>query len=273
MLTLGSGKTTLLCNLLKFYAGYFHNIYVVSPTVKNDEKWLWVKKQKLLSENLPLRAFLKQLEDKKRDENKVVGEAPKGGDPLLGHLHVNTLAGGKERKKSDKFDGKIPEACFMNEYTPEELRRVLDEKQKVIDLLEANGKTKHLADRDLWLFDDLVGSSLFSSSRDNPFKMLNTNHRHMSISIMMVSQAFKEIPKTVRTQFSCLIIFEIFSDSEVEAICNEFPMGLKKEAWYEMYHYCTGTPHSFLFYNIQRSDPDLRVMKNFDQVVFYRDKK
>jgi len=36
--------------------------------------------------------------------------------------------------------------------------------------------------------DDLVGSKLFSGKRNNPFKMLNTNHRHYSASILMCSQ-------------------------------------------------------------------------------------
>lgn len=37
----GSGKTTLICNMLGFYKGYFHTIYIFSPTLKNDEKWNW----------------------------------------------------------------------------------------------------------------------------------------------------------------------------------------------------------------------------------------
>jgi len=37
----GAGKTTLICNLFKFYTGYFHQIYVFSPTILSDEKWDW----------------------------------------------------------------------------------------------------------------------------------------------------------------------------------------------------------------------------------------
>ncbi len=35
----GAGKTTLIANLLHFYAGYFNDIFVFSPTVLSDEKW------------------------------------------------------------------------------------------------------------------------------------------------------------------------------------------------------------------------------------------
>jgi ABC-type multidrug transport system ATPase subunit len=39
----GAGKTTMICNLLRFYKGYFHTIYVFSPTVQNDDKWDWFR--------------------------------------------------------------------------------------------------------------------------------------------------------------------------------------------------------------------------------------
>jgi hypothetical protein len=35
-LTYLAGKTTLICNLFKFYTGYFHQIYVFSPTILSD---------------------------------------------------------------------------------------------------------------------------------------------------------------------------------------------------------------------------------------------
>src|SRR6476469_5299557 len=62
----GSGKTTLICNLLDFYKTYFHGIIVFSPTVKNDDKWVYTKKQKLLAKNTKLESFLRKhkLKDK-----------------------------------------------------------------------------------------------------------------------------------------------------------------------------------------------------------------
>ena len=41
------------------------------------------------------------------------------------------------------------------------------------------------ANRLLIIFDDMVGSSLFSNKRDNFFKMMNANRRHKSLSMMM----------------------------------------------------------------------------------------
>lgn len=86
-------------------------------------------------------------------------------------------------------DGYIPEDCFYSDYDEDTLKEIMDEQLKMVRLLKAKGKSKHLANRILIIFDDLVGSSLFNGKKDNPFKMLNTNHRHYSASLLMVSQA------------------------------------------------------------------------------------
>lgn len=206
-------------------------------------------------------------EQQMRDQNTIV-QRPPGVDIIKGLVDMNLLAGGKQRKRDydGKFDGRIPEGCFHYEYSEETLKDILTQQQLMVDFLKKHDKTKHWANRILILFDDLVGSSLFSNARQNTFKMLNTNHRHLSTSLIMVSQAFKEIPKTVRTQFSALVLFEIYSDGEIEAIYNEFPMGMKKDTWLEAYRYCVADEYAFMYYNIQR-EKALRVMKKFQQVL------
>ena len=268
----GAGKTTQLCNVLNYYKGYFHTIIIFSPTVRNDEKWDWVKQQKLLAENKKLKRFAQKLrEEERKVKNKVVGP-PKSGGELEGLLTLNLLAGGRNREENGEFDARIPEDNFMHEYDEETLKTLLSSQQAMIDLLKKHGQTKHTANRMLLLFDDLVGSSLFSNARQNAFKMLNTNHRHLSCSIMMISQAFKEIPKTVRTQFSCLTLFEIYSDSEIESIYLEFPMGMTKDQWLKVYRICVGDEYGFMFYNIQRPK-HLRVMKNFETNLYFKEEE
>lgn len=243
----GSGKTTLIANLLKFYKGYFHSILVFSPTVASDEKWDHVKRQPLLAENLPLKKLLLKLGERKKTDSVV--EA-KGDVP-----------------KMEPHDPIIPEGCFFSEYDEDTLASIMDQQMAMVKLLKSHEKSKHMANRILFIFDDLVGSTLFNNSRDSPFKRLNTNHRHYSASILMVTQAYKEIPKTVRTNFSGLIIFEIPNDKEIQVIFEENPNYLKHDEWMELYEYCTEGDHSFLYINYQKPKR-LRLMRNFDQVVF-----
>jgi hypothetical protein len=241
----GSGKTTWIANVLDFYAGYFHKITVFSPTLHSDEKWDYVRRRPLLGENTKLKRFLE-----KHQQN----------DGIIGKPRVVAHEG--------RFDPRIPDAMFMTEYDESTLAAMMQEQLDVVEALEGLGATKHLADRWLILFDDLVGSNLFSGRRNNPFKRLNTNHRHHSASVVMVSQAYRELPKTVRTNVTGLVVWEVPNEAEVKAIYEENPLGMKRERWDAAYRYCTRDEFSFMYVNYKRPKR-LRIMKNFDQVVYY----
>lgn len=234
----GSGKTTTLCNLLLFYAGYFHTIVVFSPTVANDEKWVYIKQQKLLARNRELETFIRSLTTQDPDRHPIM-------PPPWEYSQLTKSQ--KDLTDEDTFTGRIPDKLFMTEYDESVLKKLLDEQQSVIDFLEAHGKSKHLANRLLLVFDDLVGSSLFSGSRKNVFKQLNTRHRHYSASLLVVSQAYKELPRTVRINVSGLILFDIANEKEIETIYEENPCFLKKDAWLEVYHHAVSQPYAFLF--------------------------
>lgn len=169
--------------------------------------------------------------------------------------------------KTPMVDFTIPEECFFSDYDADTLQTVMDEQMAIVKLLKKHGQSKHMANRLLVIFDDLVGSTLFSNARGNPFKMLNTNHRHYSASLLMVSQAYKEIPKTVRTNFSCLVVFEIPSEKEIEVIFEENSLYMKRDEWMEMYEHAVQGDHDFLFINYQKSKR-LRAMKNFEKILF-----
>jgi hypothetical protein len=242
----GSGKTTLIANVLRFFRGYFHTIVVFSPTLHADEKWDYIRSLPLLAENVDLRKFL---EKKSKNRN----------DAVVGSRGVVT------RRKP--FDPRIPDDHLMADYDEETLRSLMREQLDQIEAVERLGGTKHLANRILFVFDDLVGSNLFSGRRDNPFKVLNTTHRHHSASILMVSQAYKEIPKTVRTNWTCLFLFEIPNEAEVEVVYRENPVGLKRDQWDRVYRHCTEGEFDFMYLNSKRPKR-LRVMKNFRQFVW-----
>lgn len=251
----GAGKTTTICNLLNFYRGYFHTILIFSPTIDSDEKWDWVKEQKLLVENKPLKKWIKEMAKREDDDNKVV--QGKKIDAALEGL-VN---------REEEFSPIIPEEHYHSDYNDQVFESIMEEQMNLIRLLKKYKQPKYLANRILVVFDDLVGSSLFSGKRSAYFKGVNTRHRHYSASFLMVSQGYKEIPKTIRTNWTCLIVFEIGNEKEVEVIYEEWPMGLKKDDWLELYQYATDGDHSFLYINFQKPKR-LRMMKNFSEYLF-----
>ena len=143
---------------------------------------------------------------KKEEENAVIQHS----------VNTDDIEADVDLKKMVDF--RIPEECFYSEYDEDTLADIMAEQMRMVKLLKKAGQSKHMANRLLIVFDDLVGSSLFSAKKDNPFKKLNSNHRHYSASLLMVTQAYKEIPKTVRTNFSCLIVFEIANDKEIMVV-------------------------------------------------------
>ena len=104
-------------------------------------------------------------EEKKRREgafkDKIIQDAPLGSE----FDNVNS-------NKIEEFDGKIPEENFYHKYTEDDLEKILNRQKGVVDALKKHNKPKFLADRILLIFDDLVGSSLFSMAQDNLFKVI-----------------------------------------------------------------------------------------------------
>ena len=130
----------------------------------------YVKEKDLLTDNVPLKKWLKSLEEEEEEDNAVV-HRPNKGSVLQGLVNPNPL-----------LDKKIPEKCFYAQYDDETLQGIMDEQMQMVRLLKKCGKSKHLANRVLIIFDDLVGSTLFSMKKENPFKKLNTNHRYSFIN-------------------------------------------------------------------------------------------
>ena len=290
----GSGKTTLILNLISnFYKGYFNTITVFSPTMAGDGKWETVKKMHGLLAHNTHRKELEggqqpsvpktlsshvEVKDDYTYRNSwnglfatMIGSVSTGEtwkdlplEPKKGVIQpaANVTHPGKEKK----FTGQIPPENFLTDYDEEVLQAIMTRSMGEIEQLKAKGHPKHHADRQLLVFDDLVGSNLFSAKKENPFKRLNTTMRHYSTSAIMVSQAYKEIPKTVRTNASCLVLFEIQNDAELEVIYDENPCGYSRDQWMEFYRICTSEPFGFMVLNYQKPKGQ-RVWKGFERAL------
>ena len=203
-----------------------------------------------MGENKKLKKWVKELKERKSLDRIVHGVHEATDLPELKEEH----------------DPLIPEGCYLTEYSEDVLKEILDEQDKMILALKNNGKTKHLANRLLLVFDDLVGSDLFNNKRAGVFKILNVRHRHFSASVLMVTQAYKEIPPTIRKNFTCMIIFDIPNDQEVRCIYEENSMKLKFDEWLKVYDYAVKGDHDFMFINSQKPKGK-KIMKNFTEYL------
>lgn len=301
----GSGKTTLILNFLnEFFKGYFHRCHVFSPTMAGDAKWESVKQQRgILAynknrdkiDNPKSNGKGKDKDDSDSDSSeedvKTTREngfqysyrnawgnlfAPVGGPryqigasadmPPAGAAGAPPQDKAKRKKKPKEWTGRLVKKHMHANYDETDLQKVMDDQMKEIRILKKQGLTKHAADRQLLIFDDLVGSSLFSAKKDNPFTRLNTTMRHYSTSAMMVTQAYKAVPKVVRVNASVVVLFSIANRAELEAIYEENSAGLTKETWLEIYKECTSEPFSFMTLNYMRPRGH-RVFLRFEEEI------
>jgi hypothetical protein len=91
-------------------------------------------------------------------------------------------------------------------------------------------------------------------------------HRHSSASVIIVTQAYKAIPKTIRTNCNALVLFEIPNLSELKVIYEENPEGMHEDEWMRVYKYATDEPYSFLYIN-NKFPKGQRVYKKFDTLL------
>lgn len=172
--------------------------------------------------------------------------------------NINTLPGKRHLA--------MKESDFHEEYDESALDEIMDQQDRLTEKLKKQKKSLvENMPRLLWVFDDMVGSGLFNLRRDNSFKRLCVRRRHFYSSVIAVTQAYKEIPKTSRTNNNILILFRIDSDEELLAIYREYPMGLKHKEWLAVYNYCTRDPYTFIMFNLQTSNPDYKISKNFNE--------
>lgn len=83
---------------------------------------------------------------------------------------------------------------------------------------------------------------------------------------MMVSQGYKEVPKTARVNSTCVILFRIANEAEIKSIYEENSCGLNEQEWRRVYEYCTHDPFSFLLINYGKPEKE-RMWKNFDEMI------
>lgn len=238
----GSGKTNLICNLImNHYKGYFHQIWVCSPTVDNDDKWDVVKATKgLVSKNkLKLKLFDKD------DDVKITKDTPKV-------VHEDTDAARDQMLNEPKDHGKIPENHFYTEMEElqDPLQKQMNEMKHIRSELPESEKknTKYYADRILVILDDQAG--LYRGGVTNNWQInFVIKHRHYNTSLIVVTQAYKAIPKSIRTNCNALICFEVPNSQELKVIYEEWPTNMDEHEWMDAYEQAVEEPFSFLYIN------------------------
>ena len=116
----------------------------------------------------------------------------------------------------------------------------------------------------LVILDDIISYKKFVNS--NSLIKLFVMGRHYNISLIVLSQAYHRIPKSIRLNCSCFCYFR-GSQKEVKVICEDLcPPGVSHKGFTETINKVTKKRYSFLFVDLNRPQED-RYKQNFDMRI------
>jgi hypothetical protein len=232
----GSGKSTTLLNLLlnkDLLAGRFNQIYYISPTSALDSKIQVLKTTPgIVKVNKPL---IKKLKDK-------------------GHIKI--LDSNIEDKE---YLTSIPESNFIEEVDISLLKELISEQKKIIQLYD-----KNIADNILLIYDDCASEKKFWNSQQ--VQKLIFNSRHFKISMLITSQNYKSLPKSLRLNMSQVVLFSTSNEVEIKAIYDENSSSLGFKEWLKLYREITDKPFNCLVVNYQNKK-EYRLQSAFENFI------
>ena len=187
----GSGKSTTLLNLLlnkDLIAGKFNQIYYISPTSALDSKI----------------DVLKTTPGIIKPNTKLINKLKEKGK-------IQILDSGVQEKE---YSTSIPESNFIEEVDINLLKELISEQKQIISTFG-----KSIADSILLIYDDFVSETKFWISQQ--VQKLIFNSRHFKISMLITSQNYKSLPKSLRLNMSQVVLFSTSNEAELKAIYDE----------------------------------------------------
>lgn len=230
-----AGKSNLMINLLTNHDGLykkFNRIILISPTASMDAKINNLLIQPVLLPNVKLDKELKKRCLKRNILDKEI-----------------------EYINSSEY---ISNEDVLNELTPEYLQDLMSHQKQVI-----NEFGKSISDKVLLILDDSIQNKFLHSRTFINFVLLS---RHVNISLILISQAYFLINKSIRLNCSCLSLFEIANKKEIDEIVNENNIGVDKNKFVEIYNEVMKTPFNFLTINHQNKRGE-KLIKCFESFI------
>lgn len=157
---------------------------------------------------------------------------------------------------------KIPKENFVKKFDSSMLETILKNRKAEIkkDGIEKVGKTNRV----IILFDDMIAERKFLESKEN--LMMFTLLRHYLISVCVLSQSFKKIPRSIRVNANFVCIFPSL-ESEIAIMIEEIcPSGIQKKQFRKIIDYCTEGRYDFMTIN-NHAPVGERIRKNLYDIV------
>lgn len=233
------GKTTTILNMLinpNMYKKKFHRIIWISPTATLDEKIQELNNHDIIGKNQPLIDII--IDEKLKNKNITKGQ--------IMHLY-------------NQFNERVDPEFHDTPGTV--LQDVISDQKKII---RKYGKKN--ADHVLLILDDLAGEKRFYNSE----LMVNMiiKSRHYFITCIMTSQSYYCIPKKIRDNNTCLLLFDTANITQLKLIYDENTNRLNYKEFYELFRQVMTQDHAFMQFTCQNKQ-GRNLIRCFEEFIDY----
>lgn len=226
----GSGKSTLSIHLLlNEYKQVFNKIYFISPTYELDDKTLLLQNSNLLKKNIPLMNAI----NKDLGKRSFLNYRMLTADDLESDIYFNTTI---DQNMIDSI--------------------ISQQKQTI------RKYSKEYTDKILILIDDAICARYLKTSHFINFILLS---RHYNISVIINTQAYYLVAKSLRLNTDCLILFSNPNDTELKDIFNEWNCNRSAKEALSLYRDIVKIPYNFV--QINKLNPKNKYIKNLNQFL------
>jgi Poxvirus A32 protein len=121
--------------------------------------------------------------------------------------------------------------------------------------------------QELLILDDVQGTDVFTSRRDDLMLHMTIKHRHIPLSIIFLVQTFHGLPRPIRLNCTVYIIFSTSDEKQLEQIYTHFGNLIPREQFMTMYQYATSKKHGFLLMDTDPKKPEYRFRSGFNEFL------
>ncbi len=151
--------------------------------------------------------------------------------------------------------------CLIDGWDEPKIREILKQAKENTIRAKKNGD-KHMPSVCI-VCDDLADNK--SAVKGN--ELLNAiflRGRHMGVSCILMTQRLRLLDVSLRVNANALFVFRLRNYKDLEAILEEFSAMLNKKQLQEVYEHCTVDRFSFMYMNLNESDPQKAFYRCFD---------
>ena len=133
------------------------------------------------------------------------------------------------------------------------------------------------------IFDDCMGTELFSTNKRNMLSNLVIKHRHLGetvygkgsvgLNLIFSVQSYTSnslgVPKSVRTNVTILTVFRNKNQKELQTIAEELAGEVSPEVFFRLHQEATSIPYGFLVVDLNKKKTSLSSFRqNWDKYLY-----